>query len=214
MDRLFTFTARSGSKDNFEALDPSIKNRTIAAAQEYNASTGKTLIINSGKRDPADQLRLYNETVAAGRPGKGPNGMAVAPPGKSRHEKGLAVDIQNYADAMARSAMNRQGLTQGVPGDPVHFQLPQAREGGIFSGADSGFPVELHGNELVAPLDPNSILAKMLTASPSEAAAMMPTSGSGSASSEMTQTLMDRFDTIINYLSEWVDIEQRILRQT
>jgi hypothetical protein len=54
----------------------------------------------------------------------------------------------------------------------------------------------------------------MLTASPSEAAAMMPTSGSGSASSEMTQTLMDRFDTIINYLSEWVDIEQRILRQT
>jgi hypothetical protein len=93
-------------------------------------------------------------------------------------------------------------------------QMPQAREGGIFSGSDSGFPVELHGNELVAPLDPNSILAKMLTASPSEAAAMMPASSAGSASSEMTQTLMDRFDTIINYLSEWVDIEQKILRQT
>ena len=92
--------------------------------------------------------------------------------------------------------------------------LPQAREGGIFSGSNMGFPVELHGNELVAPLDPNSILAKMLTASPSEAAAMMPNTGSSGVSDEMISAMINKFDMMINYLSEGVDIQQKILRQS
>jgi hypothetical protein len=93
-------------------------------------------------------------------------------------------------------------------------KISQAREGGIFSGSNMGFPVELHGNELVAPLDPNSILAKMLTASPSEAAAMMPNTGSSSVSNEMIEAMIYKFDTMISYLSEGVDIQQKILRQS
>jgi hypothetical protein len=93
-------------------------------------------------------------------------------------------------------------------------QMPQARAGGIFSGSNMGFPVELHGNELVAPLDPNSILAKMLTASPSEAAAMMPNTGSSGVSTEMIEAMINKFDTMISYLSEGVDIQQKILRHS
>jgi hypothetical protein len=92
--------------------------------------------------------------------------------------------------------------------------MPQARAGGIFSGSNMGFPVELHGNELVAPLDPNSILAKMLTASPSEAAAMMPNTGSSGVSTEMIEAMINKFDTMISYLSEGVDIQQKILRHS
>jgi hypothetical protein len=75
--------------------------------------------------------------------------MAVARPGHSPHEKGLAVDIQNYMDSQAVAAMNRQGLSQKVPGDPVHFSFA---DGGIASGPTSGYMAELHGPEAVVPL--------------------------------------------------------------
>ena len=146
---VLNFTARSGSASAFEGLDSKVKAATIAAAEEYAAATGKKFIINSAKRDPADQQRLWDETVAAGRPGKGPTGMAVAQPGKSPHEKGLAVDIQNYNDPAAVAAMNRQGLKQKVPGDPVHFSFG---DGGIARGPETGYPATLHGEEAVIPL--------------------------------------------------------------
>jgi len=92
--------------------------------------------------------------------------------------------------------------------------LQKAKKGGIFSGADSGFPVELHGNELVAPLDPTSTLAKMLTSAPSEAAAMIPTSSSSDISDEIIVSMIRKCDTMISYLSDGVAIEQKILRQS
>ena len=114
---------------------------------------------------------------------------------------------KNGADAYGTSGSTYMALGK-------QSQMPQAREGGIFSGSNMGFPVELHGNELVAPLDPNSILAKMLTASPSEAAAMMPNTGSSGVSDEMISAMINKFDMMINYLSEGVDIQQKILRQS
>jgi hypothetical protein len=143
------FTARSGSASAFEGLDDKVKSATIAAAEQYLAATGKKFQINSAKRDPADQKRLWDESVALGTPGKGPTGMAVAQPGRSPHEHGLAVDIQNYNDPAAVTAMNRQGLKQKVPGDPVHFSFG---DGGIANGPSSGYLAELHGPEAVVPL--------------------------------------------------------------
>jgi putative chitinase len=149
---IMKFTARSGSQQNFEALEPTFKNAVIAAAKEYQAVTGKQLVVNSAKRDPADQQRLWDETVAAGRPGIGPSGMAVGRPGRSLHEKGHAVDIQNYQDAAAVAALNKQGLSQKVAGDPVHFT---AKNGGIVPALPGGVNVlagEAGQNEAVVPL--------------------------------------------------------------
>ena len=42
-------------------------------------------------------------------------------------------------------------------GDPVR----QAKEGGIFTGPKSGYPMELHGTEIVIPMDRNSLLTKL-----------------------------------------------------
>jgi hypothetical protein len=143
------FTGKSGSASAFEGLNDRLKKSVILAAEEYHAATGNKMQVNSAKRDSADQHRLWEETVAAGRPGRGPSGMAVARPGRSPHEKGLAIDIQNYTDPRAVAAMNRQGLSQKVPGDPVHFSFA---DGGIASGPFSGYMAELHGPEAVVPL--------------------------------------------------------------
>jgi hypothetical protein len=158
LDDILKFTARSGSKEAFEGLSSGIKNAVIAAAEQYKAATGKPIQINSAKRDPEDQQRIYDETVAAGRPGIGPTGMKVAKPGRSLHEKGEAVDIQQYQDPAAVAAMNRQGLSQKVPNDPVHFQ---ARDGGVFDGPKSGYDVTLHGNEAVIPLKGGAVPVRL-----------------------------------------------------
>lgn len=150
-DKLLKFTERTGSKTAFDSLDNTFKNAVLRAAEEYNAVTGKQIQINSARRDPKDQERLYAETVAAGRPGIGPTGDKVAKPGRSLHEQGLAVDIQQYADPLAVMAFNRQGLFQKVPNDKVHFQ---ARDGGVFTGPESGYKpdIEMHGTEAIIPL--------------------------------------------------------------
>jgi hypothetical protein len=167
LGKILKFGSNSGSKENFEGLNSTFKDAVIAAATEYNSVTGNMILINSAKRSSEDQKRLYDETVAAGRPGIGPTGKVVGKPGRSLHEKGQAVDIQNYEDPVDFAAFNKQGLSQKVPNDPVHFQ---ASDGAMVSGPPSGYPVEatFHGNEIVAPLDPDSILTKLSKMSASE----------------------------------------------
>jgi LAS superfamily LD-carboxypeptidase LdcB len=144
LNDLFDFGSASGSKSNFEQMESGFKSAVIKAAEEYNATTGKKMRINSAKRDSADQERLYSAYLARGK-----TGMPVAEPGKSRHERGMAVDIQNYNDSKAVAALNNQGLYQKVPNDPVHFQFAK---GGIGRGPRSGYLATLHGPEAVVPL--------------------------------------------------------------
>lgn len=222
---LLKFGGQSGSASSFAGLDSGLQQQVLAAAKDYKDTTGKMLQVNSAKRDSEDQKRLYDATVAAGTPGKGPSGMAVAKPGRSKHEQGNAIDIQQGKDdSDAIAAMNKQGLQQTVPGDPVHFQMPQAKGGGVFSGPKSGFPVELHGNELVAPLDPNSMIAKLLLApspeaiaKPADVAAAPPavTSMDDNTSSltvEMIEMLSEKLDKMIDHLSSSNDTQDKILQ--
>jgi hypothetical protein len=146
------FSGESGQRGNFDKLSEGMKSSLLAAGQQYFEQTGQQLQMNSGARDPEDQKRLYDETVNAGRPGVGPTGMPVAKPGRSSHETGNAVDIQNYTDPKALAALGANGLRQTVPKDPVHFQI-EAADGGAFSGPDSGYPATLHGEEAVIPLN-------------------------------------------------------------
>lgn len=151
-EEVLKFSGESGKRENFDALNENMKSSLLAAAQQYQEQTGQKLQINSALRFPEDQQRLYDETVKANRPGIGPNGMPVAKPGRSSHESGNAVDIQNYTDPKALAALGANGLRQTVPKDPVHFQI-EAADGGEFSGPDSGYPATLHGREAVIPLD-------------------------------------------------------------
>jgi hypothetical protein len=210
LGKILKFGTGSGSKENFEGLDPTFKEAVIAAATEYNSVTGNMIMINSAKRASEDQQRLYDETVAAGRPGKGPTGMAVGKPGRSLHEKGHAVDIQNYKDSAAVAAFNKQGLSQKVPNDPVHFQ---ASDGAMVSGPPSGYPVEatFHGPEIVAPLDPDSILTKLSKMSASEMEKPTPISTSSSSTTEniisSNAEMIDLMKMFVEKMDDFIDAQ-------
>ena len=188
---VLNFTARSGSASAFEGLNSRLKDSVIAAAEEYHAATGGKFQINSAKRDPADQERLWNESVALGTPGRGPSGMAVAKPGRSPHEHGLAVDIQNYNDPAAVAAMSRQGLSQKVPGDPVHFSFG---DGGVANGPSSGYLAELHGPEAVVPLPDGKTIPVRIEGD-------MPGSNQSSDMSAMMNQFKSSMESMINQMN-------------
>jgi LAS superfamily LD-carboxypeptidase LdcB len=148
------FTAGSGSESSFRKMDNKLQQSVIKAAKEYNSTTGKKIQINSAFRELADQQRLWDESKAAGREGLTATGMPIAKPNPNRlsmHQRGLAVDIQNYNDRAAIAIMNKYGLFQTVRNDPVHFTMPGAKTGGIFRGPDTGYLAMLHGDEMVIP---------------------------------------------------------------
>ena len=55
------------------------------------------------------------------------------------------------SDKQLVDILNKNGLFQTVPNDPVHFE--QARYGGAFSGPNSGYPVMLHKDEIAQDLN-------------------------------------------------------------
>jgi hypothetical protein len=208
--KILKFGSNSGTKENFEALQPSFKDAVIAAATEYNAVTGNMIMINSAKRSTEDQQRLYDESISAGRPGVGPTGKVIGKPGRSLHEKGQAVDIQNYEDKNAIAAFNKQGLSQKVPRDPVHFQ---ASAGAMVSGSDSGYPVEatFHGNEIVAPLDPDSILTKLSKTSVAEMQKENVNNSSSSSTNEIMASsnaeMIDLMKMFVEKMDDFIDAQ-------
>jgi hypothetical protein len=78
------------------------------------AATKTTVQINSAFRTVAQQYLLYR-WHAAGRCGI----SAAASPGRSNHESGRALDVQNYSTA--RSALTGKAWSWYGSGDPVHF---------------------------------------------------------------------------------------------
>jgi hypothetical protein len=215
---LLVFGGNSGTLETFKGLDSGLQKAVTSAAEEYNKSTGQKIKVNSAKRDSADQKRLWDESVEAGRPGWGPKGMQIARPGTSKHERGAAIDIQQYNDPVAVGLMNKYGMKQTVmPKDPVHFEL-KAKKGGMFNGPESGYPVEMHGNEIITPLSPNSILEQLgKTPATTEIAGSSSSSTTNtikeiySMNTEIMELLAGKLDTMISKLSDSNDTQSKLL---
>lgn len=95
-------------------------------AAEIAKSTGVPIL--SGDRDFAKQSALYNESVAAGRPGRTASGNPIAKPGTSKHETGNAIDVDmKRATPEQIAALKAKGFTQPMPDkDPNHWELTAA----------------------------------------------------------------------------------------
>jgi len=120
---IIRFGGGTGGEANFRRLAPSVQQQLIDASADYYTQTGRPLHITSGHRTRQDQERLYNETVAAGRPGKGPEGYPVAKPGESKHEQGIVVDVlQGRNDPVALNILSKRGFANNVKNDAVHFE--------------------------------------------------------------------------------------------
>jgi len=88
---------------------------SAAGAQDLeDVAQGRIVQVNSAFRTVAQQYLLYRWNQL-GRCGI----TAAATPGRSNHESGRALDINNYSVLVG--AMATQGWAHDVPGDPVHF---------------------------------------------------------------------------------------------
>lgn len=95
-------------------------------AAEIAKSTGVPIL--SGDRDFAKQSALYDESVAAGRPGRTASGNPIAKPGTSKHETGNAIDVDMKRATPEQIAdLKAKGFTQPMPDkDPNHWELTAA----------------------------------------------------------------------------------------
>jgi hypothetical protein len=179
---LFRFAGGSGTKDNFEKLDPKLKNALIGAATEYNNATGDKLQINSAFRSEEQ-----NRMVGGAK--------------NSKHLQGKAVDIQQYRDPRVDAILADHGLTNRM--NNQHYEMPGARLGGSFSGPNSGYPVMLHGAETVVPTpNPSTTLLKV----EGDAAADKLTSAMAGVNSDALSSIMEELYSMMEYkLTEMVD---------
>lgn len=96
------------------SVQPYLASALAAANEEFFKATGKNIQINEAYRDPARQADLYQKFITG-------QGGRASPPGKSFHEKGLAVDIANWEEAAPYLA--RYGLVNELADDRNHFSI-------------------------------------------------------------------------------------------
>ena len=77
---------------------------------------GLTPKLTSGYRSIAAQRKLYTRYLRGAHP------LPVAPPGRSYHNYGLAVDLVTKNNAALGAWWRSIGGTWGGARDPVHFQ--------------------------------------------------------------------------------------------
>jgi len=132
------FTGGTGSEDHFNKLQPHVRDAFIKMAMDYNQLTQDKLQINSAFRSPEEQARVNSGT------------NPKAAPGMSKHNFGLAVDIQSsQVRELGGLGLLRQYGFKTLDNDPPHIFM---RDGGIATGPESGYPATLHGTEAVIPL--------------------------------------------------------------
>jgi hypothetical protein len=162
---------------DIDNLKPEVKGRLYSMARDYNEKTGKKLQVNSGFRSFEKQKDLYERL--------GP-GMASRP-GTSRHESGLAFDIQS-SDAkklVDLGLLQKYGFHRPYAKETWHIEPKEAitslagadnpmRPGDPIANVDkSGAPVIVSTGEKLVAAGREKI---------SQVAALLPTSGKGKLS--------------------------------
>ncbi len=95
-------------------VDSSIAGKLAQADAEFFRDTGQHLQVNQSYRTREQQQALYEKSQ------RGEIGRA-APPGKSFHEKGLAIDVTNWQ--AAEKYLRKNGLVNDLADDRGHFSF-------------------------------------------------------------------------------------------
>jgi len=104
---------RLGKGVEIEGSNPIMLKHFLGMAEEYGEKTGKTIQVNSGYRSYERQAALHRQFP-----------QKAAAPGRSLHEKGMAIDI-NSSDANELEKlglMKKYGFTRPVGGEPWHIE--------------------------------------------------------------------------------------------
>lgn len=152
---------------------------------------------------------------------------------KSKHSTGEAFDLVLKDSAQYPAVLSKIQALPGITfaqfekegqvnkngskstGDHIHAEVSakvSAKYGGIASGPQTGFPAMLHGpKEAIIPLATDSILEKMATA---PASTFTNSATSNTSDSMLISMLVDKFDAMINLLSNGNDIQDQLLRHS
>lgn len=105
---------------NLTGMNPQYMDAFTQMAQDFYQQTGKPITINDAWRSTETQAKAYSDWKAGIK--KAP---VVAPPGHSRHESGLAMDIDSeQANQLAKlGLLEKYGFDRPVKGEPWHIQL-------------------------------------------------------------------------------------------
>jgi D-alanyl-D-alanine carboxypeptidase len=141
----------SGSESNYSRVQQDVKEEFEKMAKEYYRRTGQKLHINSSWRSPEEQKKMYDESVAKGRPGKTADGNPIAKPGSSNHEIGRAFDL-NRDEVKKLDELGILGKFKRLDNDPPHIYM---KDGGVINAKPGGTKVvaaEAGMNEAFVPL--------------------------------------------------------------
>lgn len=131
--------------------------------------------------------------------------------------------IRNLSDSQLRPMVLKQKVWEGFREGTVS----RAKVGGLFSGPTSGYPMELHGTELVVPVNSNSILMKLATEAETNvndaisnlgqvnnanAATSRKTTSASVIDIKRIEAISSMFDKIIDVIDSTDDIDKKILR--
>jgi hypothetical protein len=122
---------------NLQGLEPGVQKRLAGMASEYFNATGQKIQINTAYRDSKEQAELFKKY---GSP-------RAAPPGRSKHEVGLAFDM-NSADAnkaVGLGLFDKFGFARPVSAEAWHVEAKEARGGSPDNPAAPGKTVKVAG---------------------------------------------------------------------
>jgi uncharacterized membrane protein YgcG len=122
---------------NLQGLEPGVQKRLAGMASEYFNTTGQKIQVNTAYRDSKEQAELFKKY---GSP-------RAAPPGRSKHEVGLAFDI-NSADAnkaVGLGLFEKFGFARPVSAEAWHIEAKEARGGSPDNPAAPGKSVKVAG---------------------------------------------------------------------
>jgi hypothetical protein len=122
---------------NLQGLEPGVQKRLAGLASEYFNATGQKIQLNTAYRDSKEQAELFKKY---GSP-------RAAPPGRSKHEVGLAFDM-NSADAnkaVGLGLFDKFGFARPVSAEAWHIEAKEARGGSPDNPAAPGKEVMVAG---------------------------------------------------------------------
>jgi len=224
-----------GPSADISGVDNALLTKFFSAANEY----GQPIKVNSAFRGDQKQAELWVRGRVLGEPGihtpaKPKNDTKITYKGQdfnvpgsgkgSKHREGDALDISVDHSAFD-PILAKYGLHRPYPQkDPPHVEI-KAEKGGVASGPRTGYPATLHGNEMIVPIDPNSLLVELGKKSKNEIESQMAKQGAatGEISSDaikelasINQSMMDmmanKLDAVISRLETGNDTQGKLLK--
>lgn len=149
--------------DSFSGLRPEFTSALARLFQEAPANVQNGLRVSSGYRSPERQSQLWAEALTKyGSPEAARKW--VAPPGRSQHNHGGAVDLK-YLDPAAKewahANADKYGLSFPLSNENWHVELKGGRDGTAPAAPMMQMPAEAGGPAVATPLVPGGSTATM-----------------------------------------------------